>query len=67
MRLSPAELRALTWAVKEAETWRGGLTGNPDPEPLKRFDESIAMAKAALKKLRREASDLIKLRRQQRL
>lgn len=52
-RLTTKELRALAWAVGEAESWRGSLVGNPDPGPLEAFDACVAKAKLAMKKVRR--------------
>lgn len=45
-------MRILKWAVDNAEDWRGSMTGNPDPGPLREFDENIKIAKGALKKLK---------------
>lgn len=50
--LSRAEIRLLADAVAEANGWRGTLVGNPDPEPLERFDAQIAKMKAAIRKLK---------------
>lgn len=56
-RLTQSELRALARAVSEAETWRGSMTGNPDPGPLEEFDAFVAKAKQALKKVRRNNNE----------
>lgn len=50
--LTATDIRALAWAIDNAEDWRGSMTGNPDPEPLREFDAAIAKAKAALRKVR---------------
>jgi hypothetical protein len=50
-RATARELQALRWAVREAESWRGALVGNPDPGPLLAFEASIADAKSGLRKL----------------
>lgn len=52
--MKPSHIKALAWAVDEAEGWRGSLTGNPDPVPLAEFDAKIAQAKAALRELRHD-------------
>lgn len=50
--LSRAEIRLLADAVTEANNWRGSMVGNPDPEPLARFDAQIAKMRAAIRKLK---------------
>lgn len=50
--LFPRHVRALARAVKEAESWRGSLVGNPDPQPLEDFDVFIAEAKEAMRIVR---------------
>ena len=46
------EIAILAWAVREARSWRGTLTGNPDHRALEEFDRNIATAEGAIKKLR---------------
>jgi len=46
-------IEALAWAVREAEGWRGSMTGNPDPVPLAEFDAKVASAKEALREIRK--------------
>lgn len=46
--LMPRHVKALGWAVAQAEDWRGSLVGNPDPGPLEEFDRFIAQAKEAM-------------------
>lgn len=50
--LYPRHVKALAWAVREAEAWRGNLVGNPDPRPLAAFDAQVKQAKEALKIVR---------------
>lgn len=52
--LTLVQLRALTWAVSQAEAWRGSLVGDPDPDTLEAFDLTVTRAKDALKALRLE-------------
>lgn len=61
--LTNTQVDALTWAVREAEGWRGSLIGNPDPQPLQIFDAKVVKAKQALrdlKELNTQARDLNK-------
>ena len=44
------EIKALSWAVQAASEWRGAEVGNPDPEPLQRFDSAMREARMALRK-----------------
>lgn len=50
--LTRKQIQALKWAVEQAESWRGSMTGNPDPEPLEAFDKQVADAKGALKAIK---------------
>lgn len=50
--LTEAEIRLLAWCVRDAASWRGALTGNPDPRPLALFDRRIERSREALRKLR---------------
>jgi hypothetical protein len=45
-------LKALHWAVREAESWRGSMIGNPDTGPLEAFNAQIKLCKEALKEAR---------------
>jgi hypothetical protein len=47
-----SEIRLLAEAVEEARTWRGTMTGNPDPRPLAEFDARIERMRAAIRKLK---------------
>lgn len=62
LNLSPKHIRALTWVVGEAETWRGSLMGHypDDPESIKaeknrlrNFDREMKLAREALYEVRR--------------
>lgn len=50
--LRPYHIRALERAIREAASWRGSLTGDPDPEPLREFDQFISHAQEALKRVK---------------
>ena len=43
--LSGHQQALLDLAIREAEGWRGTMVGNPDPEPLAEFDETIRQMK----------------------
>lgn len=47
-------LKLLAEAIADAEVWRGGLVGNPDPGPLAAFDARIAAMRQALRCVRRQ-------------
>ena len=47
--LSITQITYLRWAVDQAELWRGSMVGNPDTEPLEKFDQFISDARQALK------------------
>jgi hypothetical protein len=48
--LTSKQIKALKWAVKEAEAWRGSLTGGFEGD-LRNFDKNVADAKEALKEV----------------
>lgn len=51
--LTAADIKVLRWAVNEAETWRGVMVGQEDPEAahaLAAFDDTIAQARLAVRK-----------------
>lgn len=48
-RITLRQKQILAWAIDEAETWRGTMVGNPDPEPLAEFDAMIEEAREALR------------------
>jgi hypothetical protein len=52
--LNKHDIHALMWAVARAAEWRGAEVGNPDPEPLQRFDSALRSARAALRKVREQ-------------
>lgn len=55
-KLSREHIAALTRAVREAAAWRGQLSGFPGAhEQRKEFDEYIALARQALRVVRRSA------------
>ena len=54
MGLTKRQLAVLSWAVREAEAWRGAVVGNPDQTELMEFDMKIIQAKEAMKQLRKE-------------
>lgn len=64
MFIRAKHIKALAFAVREAEGWRGSMTGNPDPEPLREFDARIKEMKEALRVVRaaqkREAAEKIR-------
>lgn len=47
--LTTTDIKVLSWAVQQAEFWRGSMTGNPDTAPLAAFDKQIKKAKEAIK------------------
>lgn len=56
--LTATDRALLKAAVEAAADWRGNLTGNPDPEPLRIFDAQIAATRAVLKKINARARAL---------
>lgn len=42
---------ALAWAVREAASWRGYHTGNPDTAALEVFDACLKRAREALSRV----------------
>lgn len=64
--IRPTEIKALSWAVREAEAWRGSLVGAAPQAVLDAFDRKIKTAKNTLTKIRKalkeqdEASVLVK-------
>lgn len=49
--LSREEYRALKWAVEEASTWRGALTGG-NPGVLQEFEATMQRCERALARLK---------------
>lgn len=39
----------LRWALGEAKSWRGSMTGNSDPRYLEEFDKRVRKCEDALK------------------
>lgn len=63
--MKPSHIKALAWAVDEAECLRGSLIGSGsdlesqemEADRLASFDAKIAVCKTALRELRREAKE----------
>lgn len=51
--MTTEDIKALRWAIEQAETWRGAFTGNSNPFPLRRFNTDVRRAKAALRAARK--------------
>lgn len=60
--LTTADIKALTWAVSQAASWRGTMTGNPDPQPLAEFDAYITLCRGALRRARNTKKQLVELK-----
>lgn len=58
--LKSYEYSALVDAVDEAAIWRGTMVGDPDPEPLKAFDEWITFCRNVLKRIKGHRLVMIK-------
>jgi hypothetical protein len=55
MKVRPISVNEFRWlksAIDSADTWRGTLTGNPDPGPLEEHDNNIAEMRAVLDRMR---------------
>jgi hypothetical protein len=60
--LTQAGVKLLEEAINSAETWRGSMIGNPDPEPLASFDEEIAAMRKAIAVVKEQQGILRKVR-----
>ena len=58
--------KLLALAIEEAAGWEGTMIGNPDPEPLEQFRETIAEMKEALKVVSAQQKALRDVRRKMR-
>jgi hypothetical protein len=52
-KLTKGDIRALSWAIENADYWRGSLVGNPDTTALILHDEYVTRAKKAIVKVKK--------------